>query len=123
MIGYSDSRKDAGRLLAAWYMLAQENLVEVAKQYGVKLRMFRGHGGTVGRGRVPTHLAILSQPPHTINGSLWVTIQGEVMEQSFGEEHLCFRTLQSFTQPLLNMECTLHVTCSITRLPLNRSLD
>jgi len=79
MIGYSDSRKDAGRLSAAWYMFkAQEDLVEVnPKQYGVKLTMFRGHGGTVGRGRVPTHLAILSQPPHTINGSLWVTIRGE----------------------------------------------
>jgi phosphoenolpyruvate carboxylase len=67
----------------------------------MELTMFHGCGGTVGRGRVPTHLAILSQPPDTINGSLWVTIQGEVIEQSFGEEHLCFRTLQSFTAATL----------------------
>nr|BAZ95844.1 phosphoenolpyruvate carboxylase gene [Flaveria bidentis] len=97
MIGYSDSGKDAGRLSAAWMLYqAQEKLVEVSKKYGVKLTMFHGRGGTVGRGGGPTHLAILSQPPETVHGSLRVTIQGEVIEQSFGEEHLCFRTLQRF---------------------------
>ncbi|KAL8238376.1 hypothetical protein R6Q59_014943 [Mikania micrantha] len=97
MIGYSDSGKDAGRLSAAWMLYqAQEKLVEVAKKYGVKLTMFHGRGGTVGRGGGPTHLAILSQPPETVHGSLRVTVQGEVIEQSFGEEHLCFRTLQRF---------------------------
>ncbi|XP_027170248.1 phosphoenolpyruvate carboxylase 2-like [Coffea eugenioides] len=102
MIGYSDSGKDAGRLSAAWQMYkAQEELVKVAKQYGVKLTMFHGRGGTVGRGGGPTHLAILSQPPDTIHGSLRVTVQGEVIEQSFGEEHLCFRTLQRFTAATL----------------------
>ncbi|CAN6484011.1 unnamed protein product [Victoria cruziana] len=102
MIGYSDSGKDAGRLSAAWQLYkAQEELVKVAKQYGVKLTMFHGRGGTVGRGGGPTHLAILSQPPDTIHGSLRVTVQGEVIEQSFGEEHLCFRTLQRFTAATL----------------------
>ncbi|CAI9089214.1 OLC1v1023748C2 [Oldenlandia corymbosa var. corymbosa] len=102
MIGYSDSGKDAGRLSAAWQMYkAQEELVKVAKEYGVKLTMFHGRGGTVGRGGGPTHLAILSQPPDTIHGSLRVTVQGEVIEQSFGEEHLCFRTLQRFTAATL----------------------
>ncbi|KAF0902893.1 hypothetical protein E2562_019833 [Oryza meyeriana var. granulata] len=102
MIGYSDSGKDAGRLSAAWQLYkAQEELVEVAKRYGVKLTMFHGRGGTVGRGGGPTHLAILSQPPDTVNGSLRVTVQGEVIEHSFGEEHLCFRTLQRFTAATL----------------------
>ncbi|TYI63170.1 hypothetical protein E1A91_D09G001200v1 [Gossypium mustelinum] len=102
MIGYSDSGKDAGRLSAAWQLYkAQVELVKVAKQYGVKLTMFHGRGGTVGRGGGPTHLAILSQPPDTIHGSLRVTVQGEVIEQSFGEEHLCFRTLQRFTAATL----------------------
>ncbi|PWA92899.1 phosphoenolpyruvate carboxylase [Artemisia annua] len=97
MIGYSDSGKDAGRLSAAWQLYkAQEDLVNVSKNFGVKLTMFHGRGGTVGRGGGPTHLAILSQPPETVHGSLRVTIQGEVIEQSFGEEHLCFRTLQRF---------------------------
>ncbi|XP_021771221.1 phosphoenolpyruvate carboxylase 2 [Chenopodium quinoa] len=102
MIGYSDSGKDAGRLSAAWALYkAQEELVQVAKEFGVKLTMFHGRGGTVGRGGGPTHLAILSQPPETVNGSLRVTVQGEVIEQSFGEEHLCFRTLQRFTAATL----------------------
>ncbi|KQK18155.1 hypothetical protein BRADI_1g39167v3 [Brachypodium distachyon] len=102
MIGYSDSGKDAGRLSAAWQLYkAQEELVEVAKRHGVKLTMFHGRGGTVGRGGGPTHLAILSQPPETVHGSLRVTVQGEVIEHSFGEEHLCFRTLQRFTAATL----------------------
>ncbi|XP_066307005.1 phosphoenolpyruvate carboxylase, housekeeping isozyme isoform X1 [Miscanthus floridulus] len=102
MIGYSDSGKDAGRFSAAWQLYkAQEELINVAKLYGVKLTMFHGRGGTVGRGGGPTHLAILSQPPETIHGSLRVTVQGEVIEQSFGEEHLCFRTLQRFTAATL----------------------
>ncbi|KAL6999619.1 Phosphoenolpyruvate carboxylase 1 [Sarracenia purpurea var. burkii] len=102
MIGYSDSGKDAGRFSAAWQLYkAQEELIKVAKEYGVKLTMFHGRGGTVGRGGGPTHLAILSQPPETIHGSLRVTVQGEVIEQSFGEEHLCFRTLQRFTAATL----------------------
>ncbi|KAE9588588.1 putative phosphoenolpyruvate carboxylase [Lupinus albus] len=102
MIGYSDSGKDAGRLSAAWALYkAQEELVKVAKEFGIKLTMFHGRGGTVGRGGGPTHLAILSQPPDTVHGSLRVTVQGEVIEQSFGEEHLCFRTLQRFTAATL----------------------
>ncbi|XP_015954036.1 phosphoenolpyruvate carboxylase, housekeeping isozyme [Arachis duranensis] len=102
MIGYSDSGKDAGRFSAAWQLYkAQEELIKVAKEYGVKLTMFHGRGGTVGRGGGPTHLAILSQPPDTIHGSLRVTVQGEVIEQSFGEQHLCFRTLQRYTAATL----------------------
>eukprot|EP00271_Cylindrocystis_brebissonii_P023319 TRINITY_DN9635_c0_g1_i1.p1 TRINITY_DN9635_c0_g1~~TRINITY_DN9635_c0_g1_i1.p1 ORF type:complete len:988 (-),score=306.83 TRINITY_DN9635_c0_g1_i1:1321-4284(-) len=102
MIGYSDSGKDAGRLSAAWAMFkAQESLRAVSEKYNVKLTMFHGRGGTVGRGGGPTHLAILSQPPGTVNGSLRVTVQGEVIETSFGEEHLCFRTLQRFTSATL----------------------
>lgn len=102
MIGYSDSGKDAGRLSAAWQLFkTQEDLIAVAKQYGIKLNIFHGRGATVGRGGGPTHLAILSQPPDTVHGSLRVTIQGEVIEQSFGEEHLCFSTLQRFTAATL----------------------
>ncbi|KAM1762000.1 hypothetical protein PS2_004576 [Malus domestica] len=77
MIGYSDSGKDAGRFSAAWQLYkAQEELINVAKKFGVKLTMFHGRGGTVGRG-------------------------GEVIEQSFGDDLLCFRTLQRFTAATL----------------------
>ena len=75
MIGYSDSRKDAGKLSAAWALYKdQEELIKVAKKYGIKLTMFHGRGSTIGRGGGPTHLAILSQPPDTIHSSLRVTI-------------------------------------------------
>ncbi|GBG71386.1 hypothetical protein CBR_g8806 [Chara braunii] len=104
MIGYSDSGKDGGRLSAAWALFqAQANVVKIAEKYNVKLTLFHGRGGTIGRGGGPTHLAILSQPPGTVNGSLRVTIQGEIIEQSFGEEHLCFRTLERFTAATLEV--------------------
>lgn len=111
MIGYSDSGKDAGRLAAAWGLYeVQEKLAAVADKYKVKLTLFHGRGGTVGRGGGPTHLAILSQPPGTINGSLRVTIQGEVIEQQFGEKELCFRTLDLYTSAVL--EASLNPTTS-----------
>ena len=75
MIGYLDSGKDAGKLSTAWALYKdQEELIKVAKQYGIKLTMFHGWGGTIGREGGPTHLAILSQPPDTIHSSLRVTI-------------------------------------------------
>lgn len=102
MIGYSDSGKDAGRLAAAWGLYeVQERLAAAAEEYGVKLTLFHGRGGTVGRGGGPTHLAVLSQPPGTIKGSLRATIQGEVIEQQFGEKEVCFRTLDLYTSAVL----------------------
>ena len=76
MIGYSDSGKDAGRLAAAWGLYeVQENLAKVADEYGIHLTLFHGRGGTVGRGGGPAHLAVLSQPPGTIRGTIRVTVQ------------------------------------------------
>jgi phosphoenolpyruvate carboxylase len=67
--------------------------LRVGNEFGVKLTLFHGRGGTVGRGGGPSHLAIMSQPPATINGRLRVTVQGEVIEQNFGEHENCFHTL------------------------------
>eukprot|EP00798_Chlamydomonas_sp_ICE-L_P009929 gene9929-7799_t len=102
MIGYSDSGKDAGRLAAAWALFeAQEKLAAVAKAAEVKLVLFHGRGGTVGRGGGPTHLAIRSQPAGTIEGELRVTVQGETIEQQFGEREVCFNTLDRYTSAVL----------------------
>eukprot|EP00887_Chlorella_sp_A99_P005836 scaffold1.g5836.t1 len=102
MIGYSDSGKDAGRLAAAWSLYeVQETLTKLAKEHGVHLTLFHGRGGTVGRGGAPAHLAVLSQPPGTIEGSIRVTVQGEVVEQQFGEREMCFRTLDLYTGAVL----------------------
>jgi phosphoenolpyruvate carboxylase len=102
MIGYSDSGKDAGRLAAAWALYeGQEMATAVGNEFGVKLTLFHGRGGTVGRGGGPSHLAIMSQPPATINGRLRVTVQGEVIEQNFGEHENCFHTLDLYTAATL----------------------
>ncbi|KAG1677399.1 hypothetical protein FOA52_010779 [Chlamydomonas sp. UWO 241] len=102
MVGYSDSGKDAGRMAAAWALFeAQEKLVAVAQEHDVKLVLFHGRGGTVGRGGGPTHMAIRSQPAGTIEGMLRVTVQGETIEQQFGEPEVCFRTLDVYTSAVL----------------------
>ncbi|GBF96435.1 phosphoenolpyruvate carboxylase [Raphidocelis subcapitata] len=102
MIGYSDSGKDAGRMAAAWALFeTQQRIVEIAKQFGVRMVLFHGRGGSVGRGGGPTQMAIRSQPPGTINGALRVTIQGETIEQQFGEREVCFRTLDLYTSAVL----------------------
>jgi len=102
MIGYSDSGKDAGRMAAAWALFeTQENIVEVANEFNVKMVLFHGRGGTVGRGGGPTHMAIRSQPAGTINGCLRVTVQGETIERQFGEKDACFRTLDLYSSAVL----------------------
>lgn len=102
MIGYSDSAKDAGLLMAAWAQYrAQEQLTTVCRRHGVRLRLFHGRGGSAGRGGAPAHAAILSQPPGSVNGNLRVTEQGEMIRTKFGLPRLALRTLESYTSAVL----------------------
>lgn len=102
MIGYSDSAKDGGRFAAAWALYgAQEKMVDVCKEHGVQLTLFHGRGGTVGRGGGPTYLAILSQPPGSVDGRLRVTEQGEMINAKFGLPGIAFRTLEIYTTATL----------------------
>ena len=67
MVGYSDSGKDAGRFTAAWELYkAQEDVVAACNEYGIKVTLFHGRGGSIGRGGGPTYLAIQSQPPGSV---------------------------------------------------------
>ncbi|MFL1467234.1 phosphoenolpyruvate carboxylase [Marinobacter sp. DUT-3] len=98
MIGYSDSSKDAGQLMAAWAQYqAQEKLTAVAARYGVHLTLFHGRGGTVGRGGGPANRAILSQPPGSVNGSFRITEQGEMIRFKFGLPRLAEQSLTLYT--------------------------
>lgn len=97
MLGYSDSAKDGGRLSASWELYrAQEAIVTAAREAHVPLTLFHGRGGTVGRGGGPTHLALQSQPPGSIDGTLRVTEQGEMIDAKFGLPGIAERTLELY---------------------------
>lgn len=102
MLGYSDSGKDAGRLAAAWALYrCQEDLVGVCKDAGVRLTLFHGRGGTIGRGGGPMLLAIQSQPPGSVLGSLRITEQGEMVQAKFGVSAVAKRQLEIYTNAVL----------------------
>ena len=102
MIGYSDSSKDAGQLMAAWAQYqAQEQLTEVARRHGVHLTLFHGRGGTVGRGGGPANRAILSQPPGSVNGSFRITEQGEMIRFKFGLPRLAVQSLTLYSTAVI----------------------
>jgi phosphoenolpyruvate carboxylase len=80
MLGYSDSCKDGGILASSWNLYrAQQKIIAITEQRGIKCRLFHGRGGTVGRGGGPTHEAILAQPPDTVRGQIKFTEQGEML--------------------------------------------
>jgi phosphoenolpyruvate carboxylase len=96
MLGYSDSNKDGGYLTANWALYRAElDLVESARKTGIRLRLFHGRGGTVGRGGGPSYQAILAQPPGAVNGSLRLTEQGEVIAAKYAEPQMAQRNLET----------------------------
>jgi len=98
MVGYSDSAKDVGRLAASWDLhCAQEAIVDTCRRHGVAVTLFHGRGGSVGRGGGPTHLAMMSQPAGSIDGTIRVTEQGEMLQALFGLPDIALRTLEVYT--------------------------
>lgn len=96
MLGYSDSNKDGGYLAANWALYRAElDLVQFARAAAIRLRLFHGRGGTIGRGGGPSYDAILAQPPGAVNGSLRITEQGEVIAAKYAEPRIAHRNLES----------------------------
>jgi phosphoenolpyruvate carboxylase len=106
MIGYSDSGKDAGMIASSWGLYrAQELLAEVFDEYGVRLRLFHGRGGSVGRGGgSPVYRALAALPPATTRGRIKITEQGEIISQQFGLLPVAERTLEVTAAGLLLQE-------------------
>ncbi|MDH6678899.1 phosphoenolpyruvate carboxylase [Rhodococcus sp. LBL1] len=102
MLGYSDSNKDGGYLAANWALYRAElDLVRAARKTGIRLRLFHGRGGTVGRGGGPSYDAILAQPPGAVEGSLRITEQGEIIAAKYAEPRLARRNLEALVSATL----------------------
>ena len=102
MIGYSDSNKDGGYLMANWALYqAQETISQTANRYKVRLTIFHGRGGTVARGGGPANRAIRSQPKGSINGRFRLTEQGESIAARYSNPEIAHRHIEQIVHAVL----------------------
>jgi phosphoenolpyruvate carboxylase len=102
MIGYSDSNKDGGFLMANWALYrAQEQISRVAQQHHVTLTIFHGRGGTIARGGGPAYRAIRAQPAESIHGRFRLTEQGEIIASRYSNPELAHRHLEQIVSAVL----------------------
>lgn len=103
MLGYSDSAKDGGIVASAWLLYrAQQRVIALGKERGVRIRLFHGRGGTIGRGGGPTHDAIRSQPSGTLQGQIKFTEQGEVLSYKYSNRETAIYELTMGLSGVIN---------------------
>ncbi|HUX31987.1 MAG TPA: phosphoenolpyruvate carboxylase [Thiobacillus sp.] len=114
MLGYSDSCKDGGTLASNWNLYqAQLSIIALTRQHGVECRLFHGRGGTIGRGGGPTHDAILSQPPGTVNGEIRFTEQGEMLYYKYSNPETANYEIGMGVTGLLKASATALANCEV----------
>lgn len=112
MLGYSDSNKDGGYITSQWSLYqAEKRLVKLFNQYHVRLRLFHGRGGSIGRGGGPAYDAILAQPAGSVAGQIRITEQGEVITAKYAAP----------TKAKRNLEALIAATLEATLIPPHNS--
>ncbi|MGH6623951.1 MAG: phosphoenolpyruvate carboxylase, partial [Burkholderiaceae bacterium] len=103
MLGYSDSNKDGGFLMSTWQLYrTTQQLVALADRERVRLRLFHGRGGTVGRGGGPSYDAILAQPTGSVRGQLRLTEQGEIIQAKYADPRIGRQHLETLVAALID---------------------